>query len=170
MTTATGKLFNRDYICVLINVVCMNLGFNMLSTIVTPYALTLGATLTGAGLVTGVMSIAAMCVRPFTGITSDMLSPRKLLFAGALGTVAVIFGCSALDDVRILFALRIVHGILFSMRAGNDLIMPGTEADISEIRKAVQDGVLTVEDVQSCAGHLIKTIRSLTEREERGEA
>ena len=115
MTTAAGKLFNRDYICVLINVVCMNLGFNMLSTIVTPYALTLGATLTGAGLVTGVMSIAAMCVRPFTGITSDMLSPRKLLFAGALGTAAVIFGCSALDDVRILFALRIVHGILFSI-------------------------------------------------------
>ena len=55
------------------------------------------------------------------------------------------------------------------MRAGNDLIMPGTEADISEIRKAVQDGALPIEDVQSCVGRLIKTIRRLTESEEHGE-
>lgn len=49
------------------------------------------------------------------------------------------------------------------MRAGNDLIMPGTESDIAEIRGAVEKGDLSIKDVRRCAGHLIATAASLTE-------
>lgn len=49
------------------------------------------------------------------------------------------------------------------MRAGNDLIMPGTEVDIAEIREAVRTGRLPIEDVRYCVGHLVAASASLTE-------
>lgn len=115
MNRATGKLLNRNYICILINVVCMNLGFNMLSTIVTPYALTLGAALTMAGLAAGIMSITAMCVRPVTGLISDSIQPKKLLFVGSLATAVVIFSYSISSGIAVLLVLRVAHGILFGI-------------------------------------------------------
>lgn len=49
------------------------------------------------------------------------------------------------------------------MRAGNDLIMPGTEADIAEIREAVQTGHLPIEDVRRCVGSIATVSALLTE-------
>ncbi len=48
------------------------------------------------------------------------------------------------------------------MKAGNDLIMPGTETDVSLIRNAVEDGTLDIEDVKRCVSRLVSTIESLT--------
>lgn len=110
-----GRLLNRNYVCILINVVCMNLGFNMLSTIVTPYALTLGTTLTMAGFAAGVMSITAMCIRPVTGLISDSFEARKLLLICSLGTGAVIFGYALSRNIVVLLTLRVLHGILFGI-------------------------------------------------------
>ena len=49
------------------------------------------------------------------------------------------------------------------MRAGNDLIMPGTEKDREEIMKAVEAGSLDIEDVRYCVSHLISVSSSLRE-------
>lgn len=109
------RLLNRSYICILVNVVCVNLGFNMLSTIVTPYALTLNASLTAAGFAAGIMSIVAMCTRPLTGVVSDAFDGRKLLIVSALGISAVIFCYTLTSDMTVLVVLRIIHGLLFSL-------------------------------------------------------
>ena len=110
-----NRLLNRSYICILINVVCINLGFNMLSTVVTPYALTLGTTLTTAGVAAGVMSIVAMCSRPVTGIVSDAFDTRRLLFLSSLLIVIVILTYSVVDNVTVLIMLRVIHGLLFGL-------------------------------------------------------
>lgn len=44
------------------------------------------------------------------------------------------------------------------MQAGNDLIMPGAEADIERIAKGVEDGTITMEDVKRCAVNVIDLI------------
>ncbi len=44
------------------------------------------------------------------------------------------------------------------VKAGNDLIMPGMESDLSEITAAYENGSLTDEDIRSCAARLIQVI------------
>ena len=44
------------------------------------------------------------------------------------------------------------------VKAGNDLIMPGMESDLSEITAAYENGSLTDEDIRSCAARLIHVI------------
>lgn len=42
--------------------------------------------------------------------------------------------------------------------AGNDLIMPGYEGDIENIRKAIADGSLKIEELRACVERLLKVI------------
>ncbi len=41
------------------------------------------------------------------------------------------------------------------IQAGNDLIMPGTQADEDRLWKAVEEGVLDIADLQWCAQHIL---------------
>ena len=47
-----------------------------------------------------------------------------------------------------------------ALRAGNDLIMPGTKKAEKDIRKAVKEGVLKESDVKQCAGNVLRGILS----------
>ena len=134
-----NRLLNRSYICILINVVCINLGFNMLSTVVTPYALTLGTTLTTAGVAAGVMSIVAMCSRPVTGIVSDAFDTRRLLFLSSLLIVIVILTYSVVDNVTVLIMLRVIHGLLFGL--SSTVMMAATRDCIPRVSSEREWGI-----------------------------
>ena len=47
------------------------------------------------------------------------------------------------------------------IKAGNDLIMPGSRKDESDIRDAFLQGDLTEEDIRLCAARIVRTIRRL---------
>lgn len=49
--------------------------------------------------------------------------------------------------------------------AGNDLIMPGSQHDADSIRKAIQNGLLSEEDLTYCADNVFRVIQSLMRRE-----
>ena len=42
--------------------------------------------------------------------------------------------------------------------AGNDLIMPGTEDDIDNIREALAAGKITRDELQACAERILKAV------------
>ncbi|MDO5392230.1 MAG: glycoside hydrolase family 3 N-terminal domain-containing protein [Eubacteriales bacterium] len=44
------------------------------------------------------------------------------------------------------------------IEAGNDLIMPGTQKDVTNILEAVEKGELSVDALRACAGRIVKTI------------
>ncbi|HEY9574003.1 MAG TPA: glycoside hydrolase family 3 C-terminal domain-containing protein [Lachnospiraceae bacterium] len=44
------------------------------------------------------------------------------------------------------------------MRAGNDVVMPGTLADRENIKKELEDGSLDIEDLKACIARLVDTI------------
>ena len=44
------------------------------------------------------------------------------------------------------------------MRAGNDLVMPGKFSDHESIRKALERGELTIEQLRACITRLVRVI------------
>ena len=42
--------------------------------------------------------------------------------------------------------------------AGNDLIMPGLNCDVEDIRRAAKEGQLSEEAIRTCAGRMIDLI------------
>ena len=45
--------------------------------------------------------------------------------------------------------------------AGNDIIMPGSPKDDRNIREAYADGLLSEEEIRSCAGRILSVIERL---------
>ena len=75
------------------------------------------------GTVVGALSMASLCMRPFTGIISDRIENRKLLMC-ALGLIAFsLIGCSFTSSVPFLIALRVLHGIGFSIATNVTLVL-----------------------------------------------
>ena len=68
-----SNLFNRAYVALLCINLIVSISFYMLSTTITLYATSVGLTTAAAGTVVGVLSIASLGMRPFTGIISDRL-------------------------------------------------------------------------------------------------
>lgn len=44
------------------------------------------------------------------------------------------------------------------MRAGNDLVMPGVQGDHDNIRAALEDGSLSLDELKLCIAHLVDTV------------
>ena len=52
------------------------------------------------------------------------------------------------------------------MKAGNDLIMPGTKRSKKEILKGIRSGRITEEDLRRCCSNVIRAIlNSCTQKE-----
>lgn len=79
-----SNLFNRAYVALLCINLIVSISFYMLSTTITLYATSVGLTTAAAGTVVGVLSIASLGMRPFTGIISDRLERKRLLIASLL--------------------------------------------------------------------------------------
>lgn len=110
-----SNLFNRAYLALLCINLIVSISFYMLSTTVTLYATSVGLTTAAAGTVVGVLSIASLGMRPFTGIISDRLERKRLLIASLLLISVAMVGCSLTASLTVLIFFRILHGIGFSL-------------------------------------------------------
>lgn len=110
-----SNLFNRAYVALLCINLIVSISFYMLSTTITLYATSVGLTTAAAGTVVGVLSIASLGMRPFTGIISDRLERKRLLIASLLLISVAMAGCSLTASLTVLIFFRILHGIGFSM-------------------------------------------------------
>ena len=110
-----SNLFNRAYVALLCINLIVSISFYMLSTTVTLYATSVGLTTAAAGTVVGVLSIASLGMRPFTGIISDRLERKRLLIASLLLISVAMAGCSLTASLTVLIFFRILHGIGFSL-------------------------------------------------------
>lgn len=110
-----SNLFNRAYVALLCINLIVSISFYMLSTTITLYATSVGLTTAAAGTVVGVLSIASLGMRPFTGIISDRLERKRLLIASLLLISVAMVGCSLTASLTVLIFFRVLHGIGFSL-------------------------------------------------------
>jgi predicted MFS family arabinose efflux permease len=108
------KLWNKWYITILLLSMVNHVASQLITPVVSKYAMSVGATMATAGTIAGLMSLAAMFARPFAGLSSDRIN-KKLIIAVA-GTVmgVCMYFYSASKSVEMMAAVRFVHGIFFS--------------------------------------------------------
>lgn len=108
------KLWNKWYITILLLSMVNHVASQLITPVVSKYAMSIGATMATAGTIAGLMSLAAMFARPFAGLSSDRIN-KKLIIAvtGAVMGVCMYF-YSASKSVEMMAAVRFVHGIFFS--------------------------------------------------------
>ena len=119
------RLLNRKYIALFIINLIVSISFSMASTSISLYVTRTGAVASVVGTVVGSLSIASLCMRPFTGIISDRTERKRLLMI-SLGLIAVaLTGCSCTSSVPVLIFFRILHGISFSIATTVTLVLAG---------------------------------------------
>ena len=120
------KLLNRQYVLFsLINLI-VSVSFSMVSTTIAKYAYSIGTTVAVAGAIAGTFSIAAMVVRPFSGLLSDRMNRKTLLVVSTFAMGVFTFFYGFVSDTGMLFVLRILHGAVFCISSTvNMALIPG---------------------------------------------
>lgn len=109
------SLWNASFIFLILVSLITAMGFNMVYVIISKYAMGITASLTIAGVISGIFSIAALVIRPFAGMTVDNVNKKTLcIIANILIGISVV-GYSFSHNVPMLFFFRILHGIAFGV-------------------------------------------------------
>ncbi len=90
-------------------------GYSMTSTLITSYAVKLGAALGAAGALGGIYSIAALVSRPAGGVITDKWDKKRVCLFTALVMGIVMMGYMLVRAVPALFFFRIVNGAAFGI-------------------------------------------------------
>jgi MFS family permease len=114
-TTPPEKLWSARFVTLLIIILVYWIAFGMTLPITPGYAVSLGATLAFAGMITGVFSIIALFTRPLANIIGDRLNKKLLLlvFMPLTGVAVILY--AFLPGIIWILPVRIAHGILFSL-------------------------------------------------------
>lgn len=113
--TTETRLFNSAYLALFIINMIVSASFYMVSTTISFYVTGLGQSLAVAGTVVGSLSVASMCIRPFSGLLSDRFRRKMLLTVSLLGIGIAMAGCGLTSSIPLLIAFRILHGLSFSV-------------------------------------------------------
>lgn len=109
------KLFNKNYVLLMLVSLITALGYSMIATLISSYAVELGAGLTAAGALAGIYSIAALVIRPFGGYATDWLDKRNMCLFSTLLIVAAMVGYALPFGIEAMFVVRILHGMAFGI-------------------------------------------------------
>ncbi len=82
--------------------------------LISKYALSLGASLTVAGVAAAMMSIAALVCRPITGYASDTMNRKVILLISIAVSAVTIVVNAFVKSITVLMVIRVVNGITFS--------------------------------------------------------
>ncbi len=117
------RLFSLTYILL----ICINLltalGYSMIATIISPYAVTLGAGLTLAGTLSGIFSLAALVIRPFSGMALDILDKRNICLLSTLLMGVSFAGYAIAPNIAVMLFFRILHGMAFGINGTAILVL-----------------------------------------------
>ena len=109
------SLWNKSFILLIIVSLITAMSFNMVYVVISKYALEVTSSLTIAGVIAGIFSIAALIIRPIAGVTADTVNKKTLcIIANLLITVALL-GYTFSHNVPVLFFFRILHGVAFGI-------------------------------------------------------
>ena len=118
-----SKLWSAEYIEMLCVNILLFFSFSMVSTSISQLVVSAGYDLAIAGTVAGIMSIAAMVMRPFSGIMSDKFNRKTLLFAALIVMTLSTVGYALTTSLVLLIIFRVLNGVSFSLATTVNMAM-----------------------------------------------
>jgi len=104
------KLWNREFIIILFVQFCLQMGQQMLNTLVPLLADSLGASASAIGLISSIFSIASTLVLIFVTPAFDCSSRKKILLISIFFTVLAFTGYGFTKTIPMLFVFRFIQG------------------------------------------------------------
>lgn len=117
------KIFNKNYILLMIINTLLFTSFNMINPVLPKYVTGLGMSVTLAGVLSGCFSITALIFRPLSGIAADKMSQKRLYLAAGAIITAACCGYAVFSSFSGLFFVRVVHGIFFAVDTTVSLVL-----------------------------------------------
>ncbi len=112
---STNTLWNRSFVFLIMVSLITTMGFNMIYTTISKYAMDINGSLAVAGVVSGMFSIAALVVRPFAGLATDIFNKKLLCIAANVLIGLSIAGYAFSSNITLLYFFRILHGVSFGI-------------------------------------------------------
>lgn len=111
----SSKLFSKNYNLLILISLITSLGYSMIASLISSYAVELGAGLSAAGVLAGIFSIAALIIRPFGGYATDILSKKNMCVFSTILICFSMVGYALSPGIRTMFAVRVLHGVAFGI-------------------------------------------------------
>jgi len=121
--TKPEKLLNKNFVLLMLISLITSLGYSMISTLVSSYAVELGAKLAMAGTVAGIFSISALFSRPISGYITDILNKKSLCVLSTIMICLAMLGYLMAPNLGFFFFVRILHGIAFGISGTANLAL-----------------------------------------------
>jgi len=109
------KLWKPGFVYLLAVSIINACAFGMLVPMVPGFVVSLGTTLSFAGVVTGIFAVSALCGRPLASIMGDRFNKKRLLVLFLLLNGCSIILYALAPGIMWLFLVRILHGLAFSI-------------------------------------------------------
>jgi predicted MFS family arabinose efflux permease len=117
------KLFNATYLLLILVNLITSFGYSMVASLISPYAVTLGAGLTLAGTMTGIFSIAALLIRPFSGRAMDVLNKRNMCIFSTVLICLSFLGYTFAPNIPVMLFFRVLHGMAFGISSTANMVL-----------------------------------------------
>ena len=108
--TKEKSVYTKDVILVMAASFFFMFSTMFVNPLINGYAKSLGASSGFAGLIVGIMSIAAMFLRPIAGNLTDRFSKYRLSFIGGILIVIGVFGYVIAPASGWLLLFRLING------------------------------------------------------------
>ncbi len=106
-----AKIWNPIFISVFITNFCITMGQNMMNTLITKFAHSLGAAPSVVGMVASMFTITALAIRPFSSPAFDAFSKKKLLIICVADVMLAFFIYGSAHSINTIIAARLIQGL-----------------------------------------------------------
>ena len=110
ITNRPNGLWTKDYTLLLISNLLVYIAFYMLLTTLPYYVFATGGSNADVGMVTTVLAISAIVIRPFSGILLEKGDKKKLTIIGILISIVAIKSFAWAATIFTIMVIRFVHG------------------------------------------------------------
>lgn len=124
--TTQSRLWTRNFLAVCTGNFLLFFAFYLLLPIIPLYLMgEFGTSKSIVGMILSCYTVAALCVRPFSGYILDKFKRKPIYIGAYLAFVCVFVGYAEAAVLGLFIALRIVHGLAFGLvtTAGNTVVV-----------------------------------------------
>jgi MFS family permease len=110
------KLWSGPFILFLFISALSSTATQMVTPLMSTYLKNMHAGQAMIGFIVGLLSLAALLARPFTGAANDFLNRRVIMFVSSLLVGLCVLAYAVCDNISLVIAIRILHGFAFSFQ------------------------------------------------------